>query len=302
MGPVGLPRHGDFGTRAAVAEEISIGADGPVPVDCRVVLEDVLTLDIEGIGTYALMWTPTEDNRQAVGFTIEDGILSDEGVPEALALAAGFAFTEGIVDRLSDIVSMSICPERPDVVRIILAHPEEISVRRRNVVMNSSCGICGGRDQLEETMACAPRVPDSLRMSVADFMSIRDAMQDHQGIFGRTGGAHGAAVFDRERKVVAVAEDLGRHNALDKVIGYRFLSGLGFEGCGAYISSRVSYEMVAKSVRAGFEVLAAISAPSSMAIDLADRFGITLCGFVRGPGAKVYTHVHRLMDAKSTAG
>ena len=92
-----------------------------------------------------------------------------------------------------------------------------------------------------------------------------------------------------------MAEDLGRHNALDKVIGYRFLSELGFDGCGVFISSRISYEMVAKSVRAGFEMIAAISAPSSLAIETADRFGITLCGFVRGEGAKVYTHPHRIL-------
>lgn len=294
MGPVGTPVISNLGTRVKVAEEIFADGRRAGLAECRVVEEDVLTIEVEGVGSYALMWTPTEDNSQAAGFTIEDGVLSECGVPESLALAAGFAFTEGIVERVSDIVNMSVCPERADVVRMVLANPEGVAVRRRNVVMNSSCGVCGGRDQLEAGMACTAQVPDTVRLSVADFLPIRDAMLEHQGIFGRTGGAHGAAVFDRELRVVAVAEDLGRHNALDKVIGYRFLSGLGFDGCGVYISSRISYEMVAKSVRAGFEVVAAISAPSSMAIDLAERFGITLCGFVRGTSAKVYSHPHRL--------
>lgn len=293
--PKVTPVAGQVGIRATSAMQMAADGSGAGAVDCHVVHEDVLTIEIEDVGTYALMWTPTEDGSQAVAYTIEDGVLAEGGVPEALALGAGFAFTEGIVDRLEDIASMAVCPERPDVVRMRLSHPPAAAVRRRNVVMNSSCGICGGREQLEQGMACTARVPDTLRMAVGDFAPVREAMHAHQGIFGGTGGAHGAAVFDSARQVVAVAEDLGRHNALDKVIGYRFLSGLGFAGCGVFISSRVSYEMVAKSARAGFELVSAISAPSSLAIDMAERFGITLCGFVRGDSAKIYTHPHRIV-------
>lgn len=276
---------------------MQLAADGTKldAVDCQVIHEDVLTIEVEDVGSYALMWTPTQSSSQAVGYTIEDGVLAEGGIPETLALGAGFAFTEGIVSRLGDIANMSICPERPDIVRMRLTNPARVTVRRRNVIMNSSCGVCGGREQLAESMAGTELVPDTLRMTVADFEPIREAMRRHQGIFGSTGGAHGAAAFGLDLKVVAVAEDLGRHNALDKVIGYRFLSGLGFAGCGVFISSRISYEMVAKSARAGFELVAAISAPSSLAIEMADRFGITLCGFVRGDSAKVYTHPHRIV-------
>lgn len=276
---------------------MQLAADGTKldAVDCQVIHEDVLTIEVEDVGSYALMWTPTQSSSQAVGYTIEDGVLAEGGIPETLALGAGFAFTEGIVSRLGDIANMSICPERPDIVRMRLTSPARVTVRRRNVIMNSSCGVCGGREQLAESMAGTELVPDTLRMTVADFELIREAMRRHQGIFGSTGGAHGAAAFGPDLKVVAVAEDLGRHNALDKVIGYRFLSGLGFAGCGVFISSRISYEMVAKSARAGFELVAAISAPSSLAIEMADRFGITLCGFVRGDSAKVYTHPHRIV-------
>ena len=276
---------------------MQLAADGTKldAVDCQVIHEDVLTIEVEDVGSYALMWTPTQSSSQAVGYTIEDGVLAEGGIPETLALGAGFAFTEGIVSRLGDIANMSICPERPDIVRMRLTSPARVTVRRRNVIMNSSCGVCGGREQLAESMAGTELVPDTLRMTVADFELIREAMRRHQGIFGSTGGAHGAAAFGPDLKVVAVAEDLGRHNALDKVIGYRFLSGLGVAGCGVFISSRISYERVAKSARAGFELVAAISAPSSLAIEMADRFGITLCGFVRGDSAKVYTHPHRIV-------
>lgn len=264
---------------------------------CEVVQEDVLTIEIEDIGSYALMWTPTQDNYRAAGYTVEDGVLSDTGVPESLALAAGFAFTEGIVDSLADIASMAVCPERPDVVRMRLVHPDIVTVSRRNVVMNSSCGVCGGREQLAKGMASNTRVGDRLRVRIVDFDLVRAAMRAQQGIFDSTGGTHGAAIFDHDLHVVAVAEDLGRHNALDKVIGYRFLSRRGLAGCGVFISSRISYEMVAKSVRAGFELIAAISAPSSLAIETADRFGVTLCGFVRGDSAEVYTHPHRIIGS-----
>lgn len=293
MSQIVSPIPGRFGIKATSATRLA--PDGISEAECQVIHEDVLTIEIEDVGTYALMWTPTEDGSQSVGYTVEDGVLADAGVPESLALGAGFAFTEGIVDRLDDIAYMSVCPERPDVVRMRLLNPGGVAVRRRNVVMNSSCGVCGGRDQIKHGTAATAPVGDTLRMSLADFELLRNTMHLHQGIFGSTGGAHGAAVFNASLESVAVAEDLGRHNALDKVIGYRFLSGEGFASCGVFITSRISYEMVAKSARANFEVIAAISAPSSLAIEMADRFGITLCGFVRGDSAKVYTHPHRIV-------
>ncbi len=300
MNGVLSPIQGRFGAKAISA--IRLTATSATSVECQVVDEDVLTIDIEEVGTYALMWTPTEENNQAVGYTVEDGVLADTGrVPESLALSAGFAFTEGIVDRLTDIAHMSVCPERPDVVRMCLTNPAGVAVRRRNVVMNSSCGVCGGRERIQGGISTSVRVGDILRMSVADFDPVRAAMGQHQDIFGRTGGAHAAAVFDGDMRLVTFAEDLGRHNALDKAIGHAFLSGADFAGCGVFISSRISYEMVAKSVRAGFEVIAAISAPSSLAIETAHRFGITLCGFVRGGSVELYTHPHRIV-MQSTQG
>lgn len=294
MNGIVSPIPGRFGAKAISATRLT--AASATGVECQVVDEDVLTIDIEEVGTYALMWTPTEANDQAVGYTVEDGVLADSGrVPESLALSAGFAFTEGIVDRLADIAHMSVCPERPDLVRMCLADPAGVAVHRRNVVMNSSCGVCGGRERVQGSIAASLPVGDVLRMSVADFEPVRAAMRRHQDIFGRTGGAHAAAVFDAGMKLVAFAEDLGRHNALDKAIGHAFLRGADFAGCGVFISSRISHEMVAKSVRAGFEVIAAISAPSSLAIETADRFGITLCGFVRGGSVELYTHPHRIV-------
>ena len=302
------PFSGRFGVKAATAEQVSADGFRRGCVETQVIHEDILTIDVEEVGTYSLMWTPTCDNTVAVGFCGEDGILTNDDdatlgegeVPGSLALAAGFAFTEGIVDGLADIVNMSVCTERPDVVRVKLRDPQLVAVRRRNVVINSSCGVCGGREQLQDSEAGWAKASDILRVAIADLALIRDALQQRQNIFGCTGGAHGAAIFDDHLDVVAAAEDLGRHNALDKVIGQRFLMGLGFAGCGAFITSRISYEMAAKAARAGIELLAAISAPSSLAIEMADRAGITLCGFVRGGSGEIYTHPHRIVTNTDT--
>lgn len=293
--------EGRFGIRAAKVERAGTNGFRLHEAEARVIEEDVLTIDIEDVGSYSLMWTPTSDTTQAAAYCAEDGILANSGVPEQLAIAAGFAFTEGIVNTLSEIAYMAVCPQRTDVVRMRLTHPEIVSVRRRNVVMNSSCGVCGGREQLQDTVAGCEPVADTLRVTVADLNRIGSQMRNRQAIFDSTGGAHGAAIFDSALSVVAVTEDLGRHNALDKAIGYRFLGDQGFAGCGAFISSRISYEMVAKAVRAGFEILAAISAPTSLAIEMAERSGMTLCGFVRSGSAEVYTHPHRIIAASSPA-
>lgn len=261
---------------------------------CEVVAEDVLNIEVEGVGSYALMWTPSQAVDAAVGYTIEDGVLTDDGrIPEILALAAGFAFSEGIVDRLADIAHMAVCPEQTDVVRLRLVDPTAASVRRRNVVINSSCGVCGGRDTLLQRLADR-RVGNALRIGVADLASVRSRLQAGQAIFRRTGGTHGAAIFDASLDCLALAEDLGRHNALDKAIGQLFLAGRAFTGCGVFLSSRLSHEMLAKAARAGFEIVAAISAPSALAIDAAELAGITLCGFTRGDGTTVYTHPQRI--------
>ncbi len=280
---------------------------GPEPAGQRicVVQEDVLTIEVENVGLYSLMWTPTTANAGAAGYTVEDGLLlADESidrVPENLALAMGFCFTEGIVDSLADVKNMAVCASRQDVVTVTLVHPDAAAAQRRNVVVNSSCGVCGGREQLAASLSRGAACTDLLRVTVENLAEARVQLQSRQGIFRHTGGTHGAILFDDKMNVLAVAEDLGRHNALDKVIGHRLLQGLDFSGCGVFISSRVSYEMVAKAVRAGLEVVAAISAPSSLAIELADSHGITLCGFVRDQRATVFTHPHRIVRGDPAA-
>ena len=285
-----------YGIRAVTAqrfEEASRSDDA-----CWVVEEETLTIDVESIGAYTLMWTPTEPIHAPCGFTPEDGVLAAGGVPEILALAAGFAFTEGLFDRIGDIRSLAVCPENPGVVRLALADPQRAQVRRRNVVVGSSCGICGGRERVEDVVRGIPPVGDRLRLDPVRLDAIMAAMRQRQAVWLATGGTHAAAIFDADGRVLVLAEDLGRHNALDKAIGQCLLAGRPLAGCGTALTSRVTLEMASKAARAGLELVAAVSAASSLAIEVTERFGVTLCGFVRNGRATAFSHGHRIQAAE----
>lgn len=261
---------------------------------CQVVVEDALTLEVEGVGNYTLMYTPTVSSSTAQGFTLEDGLLGEGEQPEGLSLAMGFALSEGLIETLADIKSLSVCPDNPKVVQVQLQHPENVTTNRKNVVINSSCGICGPREILEDNALQLPRVGEGLLLERGRFQQLMQHMRDGQLIFQETGGSHAAAIFDEKGEIIAVAEDLGRHNALDKAIGMVLMERGSVAGCGVVLSSRLSLEMVLKAVRTGLEIMLAVSAPTSLAIEVADRFGVTLCGFVRDTRATVYTHPQRI--------
>lgn len=259
-----------------------------------VINEDALTVDVEGVGTYTLMWTPTESVEvDGSGYVDGDGLVGGLG-SGALALATGFLFTEGIIQGLEDIRSMATCEKMQGVLPVQLKHPEAVTTRRRNLVMTSSCGVCGSGEALDKNLLDLNRVPDSMRLDPGKFPFLMKEMRSNQAVFAETGGAHAAAIFSADGRIHAVAEDLGRHNALDKVIGASLLAGDGFIGRGVLLTSRLSLEMVTKAVRAGLEIIAVVSAPTSLAIEVAERFGVTLCGFVRDERATVFTHPHRI--------
>jgi len=266
---------------------------------CRVVEEDALTLNVQGVGCYILMWTPTVENNTPQGFTLEDGLLGDEEHPEGLCLAMGFALSEGLIESLADIKSLAVCSDDPKVVQLQLHHPEQVESSRKNTIINSSCGICGPREILQDNALKLREVTDSLRISHGQFGPLMTAMREEQRIFDQTGGSHAAAIFDQSGTILAVAEDLGRHNALDKAIGAVLLHRGSVLGCGVALSSRLSLEMVLKAVRTDLQIMLAVSAPTSLAIEVAQQFGVTLCGFVREQRATVYTHPQRVLATHS---
>ncbi len=288
------PPHG---VRAVAARQV--GAAGEAP--CWVVEEAALVLAVEDVGDYTLMWTPTEPVAAPCGFVPEDGVLADGGVPEILALAVGFAFSEGLFASVGEIRSLAVCADDPAVVRLVLADPGRIRARRRNVTVASSCGICGGQERIEDLLQGLPAVGDSLRLETGRLDEVMATMRQRQAIWLATGGTHAAAIFDGDGRLLVIAEDLGRHNALDKAIGHCLLAGLPLAGCGAVLTSRVTLEMAAKAARAGLELVAAVSAASSLAIEAAERLGITLCGFVRNGRATVFSHGRRLLAGPAGA-
>ncbi len=271
-----------------------LGGGQAIEDACWVIEEEPLTIDVRGIGTYTLMWTPAGRSDSASAFTPADGLLGDAPGSDAIALAAGFAYTEGLFDEIPDIESIAGCEKTPGVVRIVLVDPARARVRRRDVVVGSSCGICGSRERVDDLLRGIAPVRATMRFAQEGFGSVMHAMRRRQAVWLATGGAHAAAIFSADAEILELAEDLGRHNALDKVIGRRLLGGRSFAGCGVALSSRVTLEMIAKAARAGFEVVCAVSAPTSLAIDVAQALGVTLCGFVRNGQATVYTHPQRL--------
>jgi FdhD protein len=271
-------------------------ADGEpvIDEDCWVVEEQALFLDVEALGLYTLMWT-RGDISDAAGFLPGDGVLGESPVPEALALCAGFLLTEGMIDSTVDIASLAVCPESPNVVRVRLVDPSRSRSNRRGGFVASSCGVCGGVESAADLRDGLVHVPDTLRIGAARFAPLMAAMQERQSIFNSTGGTHAAALFSSDAVLLASAEDLGRHNALDKIIGQCLLRDQPMNGCGVLLSGRVSLELIVKAARAGIELVAAVSAPSSLAIEAADRLGITLCGFVRQGRMTAFTHIQRLI-------
>ena len=270
--------------------------DDKASVQTQVVVEDALTLDVEGVGHYTLMWTPVGLQAATHGYTAADGLLGEVERSEGLALALGFALSEGLIQSLQDIRAMSVCADNPEVIQVQLHDPDAVAVQRRDVVVDSSCGICGPREILQDNVLGLTELTRKLSLASAAIPGLMESMRAGQKIFEQTGGSHAAAIFNSTGEIVAVAEDLGRHNALDKAIGSVLLERGSVQGCGVVLSSRLSLEMVLKAVRAGLEVMLAVSAPTSLAIDVAQQFGVTLCGFVRAERATVYTHPDRILS------
>jgi FdhD protein len=289
----GAPQRGVINIQALYSPD---NESAPQPVECQVVQEDALMLEVEGIGNYTLMWTPTGAMDIAQGYCLEDGVLGDVDEPEGLALALGFALSEGLIKELGDLKSVSVCPDDAGVIKVQLHYPENVQVQRKDVVIDSSCGICGPRDIIQDNVLGLSEVTTTLSLCRNQIPLLMSSMRERQLIFEETGGSHAAAIFDPRGDVIAVAEDLGRHNALDKAIGLALLQRGSVSGCGVVLSSRLSLEMVIKAVRTGLEVMLAVSAPTSLAVDVAKRFGITLCGFVRGSRTTIYSHEDRITD------
>jgi FdhD protein len=213
-------------------------------------------------------------------------------------LAAGLLYGEGIVNAATDIDAIESSTRRPNVVNVRLRPHVQLDVQMatRRFSAGSSCGVCGttGLDAAI-ARAAATRIADTRAIELEFLMRLPERMREAQSKFGDTGGIHASALFDFSGNLLTVAEDVGRHNAFDKLVGENLLMGrLPLKEHIILLSGRASFELVQKALRTGVAVLAAIGAPSSLAVNLALASGLTLVGFLRERHCNVYSSPQRL--------
>jgi FdhD protein len=216
-------------------------------------------------------------------------------------LAAGFLYTEGLVGGRDDVRRVSYCedlaPEEQhyNVVTVELTRAFDEALLRRNFFASSSCGICGKATLDDVEVHCAPLSPGP-EVAAAAILTMPAALRSAQRVFEQTGGLHAAGLFSPGGKLLSLREDVGRHNAVDKVVGESLLAGiLPLSERVLQVSGRIGFEIVQKAARAGLPVVSAVGAPSSLSVEAAERLGMTLVGFVRDERLNVYTHPERIL-------
>jgi len=242
-------------------------------------VEEPLEIRIAGQALAVLMRTPGED----------------------FDLAAGFLLTEGMIRRPEELGALSYCPDAQppnleNVVEVQLSEGVGFDLERfrRNFYATSSCGICG-KASIEAIRAQAPALAGDFRLRREVLYILNDKLRAAQALFARTGSLHAAGLFGLEGELLVLREDVGRHNAVDKVVGSFVRSGRPVPVPAVLmVSGRASFEIAQKALMAGIGIVAAVSAPSTLAVDLARESGMTLVGFLRGESANVYAGAERL--------
>lgn len=217
-------------------------------------------------------------------------------------LVAGFCFTEGIISSREDIREIRHCESIPEGGRMLVylnggGSQKRVDHRNRSEYLSkTSCGVCGKSKAEELYLDISPRATFR-RIPLETLLALKDVFEVRQAIYPLTGSTHSAGVFSHERDLLSFAEDIGRHNAFDKAIGALVLEDRQREAFAAVVSSRLSFEMVQKAGVLGVEVLCGLSAPTSMAVSMADRLKITLIGFLRENSMSIYTHKERILSS-----
>ncbi len=235
--------------------------------DDAVAVEEPLEIRVGGEPVAVTMRTPGHDEELALGFALAEGLS-----PVAARLP-------------DDLTANTVELDAPGA---------DLGRLRRNFYTSSSCGVCG-KGALEAVAVEAPRVESDLRVAAAVLAHLPERLREAQAAFAATGGLHASGLFTAAGELLCLREDVGRHNALDKVVGWAFVEGLlPLRRSIVCLSGRISFELVQKAAVAGCPVVVAVGAPSSLAIELAADRGLTLCGFVRGGSLNVYTETWRV--------
>ncbi len=242
-----------------------------------VTVESALVIGVDGASDYTIMRTPGNDRE----------------------LASGFLLTEGIINGVRDILMLRECPETPN--SIIVETANSASPACRNLVVNSSCGLCGRAD-LDALVESLGRISEGITVPYSVIYDIPNRVMPAQYLYRATGATHAAALFDEDGEIYVVREDIGRHNAMDKVVGAALLRGKQTSKMGVFLSGRVSLEMLIKAARTGISVMVSVGAPTDAAVTMADKLGIALTCFAREAGFTVYAHPERIAFTGAVGG
>lgn len=249
----------------------------------RIAVEEPMEVRVNGEPFAVVMRTPGADRELAAGF-----LLAEDVVRDSAELGAIEVCEDAEEDARGNALNVTVIGEAVERLAIRLGE-------RRQVMMTASCGLCGRRtiDTLRTRVAAVAGRWTIGREVIA---ALPTRLRTSQCVFDVTGGLHAAGLFDRTGGLQLVAEDVGRHNAVDKIVGRRLLDErLPLDESLLIVSGRTSYELVQKALLAGIPLIAAVSAPSSLAVQLAEETGITLCGFVRGETFNIYAHPERIV-------
>ncbi|MCU1491476.1 MAG: formate dehydrogenase family accessory protein FdhD [Acidimicrobiaceae bacterium] len=256
-------------------------------------------------GERALQWPETVVGEEPLEIRLASP--GEASVPVAVTmrtpgndfeLAVGFLFSEGILTGPDELRSVRYCvdagEQRHNVVTVDLAHPVEVTPR--SFPVSASCGVCGTSSMEQLASRCAP-LPLSQPIPASTLLGLPGALRGSQPVFDATGGVHAAGLF-AGAEPLAVREDVGRHNAVDKLLGWQILEAPEMEPPVLVVSGRVSFEIVQKAAVGRFPVLVAVSAPSSLAVETARLLGVTLVAFARGDRANVYSWPERVLAGR----
>lgn len=256
----------------------------------RAASEEPLEVRLHGRAFAVIMRTPGRDRELAAGFLFAERVLTsadDLGTIEHCQNEKEGGRDGRRMDYGENVINVTVTPGAANRVEQALAD-------RRQVATNSSCGLCG-RLTIESLKTEGPPLPSTWQMRESLIVTLPDRLRESQPVFDETGGLHAAGLFTVDGCLDSSAEDVGRHNAVDKVIGRMLMKdALPLSRFALCVSGRASFEIVQKAFLAGIPLVASVSAPSSLAIDLAREAGITLIGFVRGTGFNIYSHADRI--------
>jgi FdhD protein len=257
---------------------LKIDDQPPRRVEDDIVTEEPLEIRVNGESFSVTMRTPGDD----------------------FDLAIGLLWTEGIIHSRDEIGTIAYCPdeEQPELKNIVNAGLVDAGRKlesSRRLWSNSSCGLCGKATLDAIRQVCQP-VVSSVNVAFDLLCSLPTRLREAQANFERTGGIHAVALFDDQGSLLVLREDIGRHNAVDKVLGAALTHGLSLTDVIMMVSGRLGFEIVQKALVAGVPIVASISAPSSLAVELANDFGMTTVGFLRGRSMNIYTHPQRIKN------